>query len=108
MVTAAEPQLPLVLPHLCRNIVVLHDIDRFAFLVGSPLIMMFQGVLIFSLCKFKLYRSSPMDIILVCFISELVLNICYFVNASKAFLTQSTIQFTRTKTQCLAPSLSTA
>jgi hypothetical protein len=72
----------VVVSPLCRNIVVLHDIDRFAFLFGSPIIVVMQAVLIFTLCKFKLYRSSPMDIILVCFISEIILNVGYFLNAS--------------------------
>lgn len=64
-----EPLLSMVYVERVRNVVELHDIDRYAFLVASPLIMVVQGVFVYAFCKFGLYRSSPMDIILLCFVS---------------------------------------
>lgn len=69
---------------------VLHDIDRYSFLIGSPIILMLQVVLIFSLCKYRLYRSTPMDIILACFISEFFINLCFFLTASTRLTIEST------------------
>lgn len=74
----------------CRNIVELRDIDRYAFLIGSPLILPLQGILILTFLKYRLYRSSPLDIILLCFVSELILNLCFISNASNTHHTQYT------------------
>lgn len=89
---------------VARNIIELRDTDRFVFLVGSPLVALLQAVLIFTICKFQLYRSSPMDIILLCFISELTLNLSYLANASTPSLTQSTTPSFRRAIRCRAPS----
>jgi hypothetical protein len=79
------PSLVLMLSY--RNIVDLHDVDRYSFLVGSPIIMIMQTFLIFTFYKYQLYRSSPMDIILACFISEYIINMCFFVTASTSLPT---------------------
>jgi hypothetical protein len=99
-----EPLLPVVERGLVRNIVELRDTDRFVFLVGSPLIALLQGVLIFTICKFRLYRSSPLDIILLCFISELILNLSFLANSSTPTLTKSIIPSFRRLVLCLDPS----
>ena len=82
----------------------LHDIDRFSFLVGSPVIATVQCLLIFTLCRFRLYRSSPLDIVLICFVSELVLNLSFFSNASTAAPTQFTTRSSLRPPPCPPPS----
>lgn len=99
-----KPQLSMVIMNKHRNIIILHPLDRYFFLIVSPALIVLQAFIIFTIYFYRLYKNTPMDIILACFVSEISINISYFSTASKYHLFQFTIRFILTIFPCLAHS----
>jgi hypothetical protein len=54
-----EPELPLVSSPSVRNIIELHEIDKYTFLVTCPIVLLFQAVLIAAMLKYRMLGHSP-------------------------------------------------
>lgn len=84
-----ERQLSVVSYLVARNILELHIIDRYTFLIVCPIVMICHFIIILTFVRYKLLKHSPEDVVFAILIAEGLLNMSLFSNASKLSLSTS-------------------
>jgi tellurite resistance protein TehA-like permease len=82
MVLQPKSGVSMVTTILLRGIVILHDIDRYVFLVFCPIAIVIQIIFILTFLKYKLLKNTPEDIIFALIIVQMVLGACLLADAS--------------------------
>ena len=72
---------------LARNILILHDLDRYFFLVLCPLILIFQLMILYTYLTNTRLLAKPGNIFFGVVIIETCLNLLLFIFASTYSLT---------------------
>ena len=98
--TIAKFAISLVHLNLLRNVIPLHDIDKYIILVTAPIILILELIIIIAMLKYHMVSRPPEDALFALIITESVACCSLFSHASKPILNQSTTCSIRPITVC--------
>ena len=67
---------------LRRNVIPLHDIDKYIIIITGPIILVIQLVIVIAMVKYKMVSRPPEDAIFALIIAESVACMSLFAHAS--------------------------
>jgi hypothetical protein len=98
----------VVTPPLPRSRAILHDVDRYLFLVLCPIVFTLQILILCIYRKYSQLMQKPKNVFFGIVVFELLINLHFFTTASNRPLTQSTTALKTRARRCPAPSPTSA